>query len=149
MFLKVFRGVAGPILEHYKSQDIQVTKRQGIWASTLVSAAQADVENRKLAQAERAQHPILMAIYVMIVLPPALYWFLFWMDTIFAESAWSIPFLGWTIMDWSTWDLPRAPDRLEEMGRDILAIFLGGGSAVYGITKSAKILRASKIFEGK
>jgi len=86
---------------------------------------------------------------VMIVLPPALYWCLFWLDTIFADVAWTVPVLGWTIMDWATWDLPRAPDRLEQMGRDILAIFLGGGSAVYGLTKSAKILRASKIFEGK
>jgi len=148
MFLKVFKGVAGPILDHYKSKDIQVTKRQGIWASTLVSAAQADVENRRLAQAERSQHPVLMAIYVMIVFPPALYWFLFWLDTIFANDVWT--FFGFfTIMDWTTWELTRAPDRLEEMGRDILAIFLGGGSAVYGITKGAKILRASKIFEGK
>lgn len=145
--VKLFRGIAGPILQHYQAKDKQTTDRQGIWAKALVGAAHADVENRKTAAAERASNPILMGIYIMIMFPPALYWFLFWMDTIFSGQTWTI--FGWTIMDWATWNLPSAPKRLEAMGQEVLIVFIGGTSAVYGVVKGAKVLGAAGIFKGK
>jgi len=130
IFVKVFRGVAQPILDHYKSKDVAISARQGTWAGALVTAAQADVENRKTAVAERAGSPIIMSMYVILVVMPLLYYTLFWADTIFQFE----------------WDLPRAPARLEEFGQYILITFLGGGSAVFGIVKGAKVLANAGMF---
>lgn len=149
VIVKLFRGIAGPILEHYQAKDVQVTARQGIWANALVGAAMADVENRRIAAEERGKHPILMALYVGVIAPVVFYWMLFWLDTIFAGQIWRVPWLGWTVMDWVSWDLPRAPQRLEEMGKEVLVVFLGGGSAVYGVTKAANIMKGSGLFRGK
>ena len=137
-FLKIFRGVSEPILKHYQSKSIQETKRQGIWAKTLVEAAKADVENRRTAAQERANSPSLMIVYLLILIGPVLYYLLFWFDTIFADQVWSI--FGWTIWDWSVFELTRAPVRLEEMGLWIIGIFIGGNTAVAGVIKGAKIL---------
>ena len=155
-FVKIFRGVAGPILEHFQHKDRQVSVRQGTSAAALVSASQADVEHRRLAMQERASNPFLMGIYVMIIIGPALYWFLFWMDTIFAGQVWTLhleiwgwTLIEWEIMNWVTWDLPRAPKRLEEYGKQILMTFIGGGSAVVGMVGAAKALNKAGIFRGK
>jgi hypothetical protein len=130
IFLKVFSGISKPILDYYKDKDTAETIRQGTWAKALVTAAQADVENRKTAQAERASSPIIMMMYVALVVMPLMYYTLFWADTIFQFE----------------WDLPRAPQRLEEFGQYILITFLGGGSAVFGIVKGAKVLANAGIF---
>jgi len=137
-FLKLFRGVSGPILAHYQSKDVQETTRQGIWATALVNAANADVENRKTAALERAASPTLMFVYILILFGPVLYYLLFWLDTIFTNQIWTVA--GWTIWDWSTFELTRAPQRLEEMGKWIIGIFIGGNTAVAGVIKGAKIL---------
>jgi len=134
-FIKLFRGVAGPVLDHYKEKEVQETARQSTWAQALVKAAEADVVNRKTAAEERAGNPWLMTLYINIVFWPMMYWTLFWLDTIFS----GLPFFN-------TWDLPRAPERLEEFGQYVIVTFLGGGSAVFGITKGAKILRSAKMF---
>ena len=137
-FLKIFRGVSGPILKHYQSKELQETARQGIWAKTLVEAAQADVENRKIAAKERAGSPSLMFIYLMILFGPVLYYLLFWLDTIFGTQVWTI--LGFELWDWGQFELARAPARLEEMGKWVIGIFIGGNTAVAGVIKGAKIL---------
>jgi hypothetical protein len=146
-FVSIFRGVAGPILEHYQHKDRQVTARQGTWAAALVSAAQADVEHHAIAAKERATNPWMMFLSFMIIFPPALYSFMFWMDTIFAHQTWSL--FGWTLWDWTTYELEKAPDRLEQMGNQILLVTIGGGSAVMGVTKGAKILSNAGVFKGK
>lgn len=150
-FLKVFRGIAGPILDHYKSKDIQVTQRQGLWAGALINAAQADVKNRELAQAERANNPWMMFVYFLILIGPVLYYFMFWMDTIFADQVWAINlyFFEINIWNWKEYELTRAPARLEDMGKWIIGIFIGGGAAVAGVVKGAKVLSAAGIFKGK
>lgn len=151
MIIRLFRGIAGPILDHYKSKDIQTTKRQGIWATALIGAANADVENRRLAMQERANSPLLMWIYVMVLIGPVLYYLLFWFDTIFANQIWEIDLWLFTIpiWDWQEYELQRAPERLEDMGRWVIGIFLGATGAVTGIVKGAKALRAAGIFKGK
>lgn len=130
IFVKLFKGAADSILEYYESKDTQETLRQGTWAHALVNAAKADVENRKVAAAERAGSPLMMTLYFLVVFPPIMYYGLFWADTIFQFS----------------WDLPRAPSRLEEFGQSILTIFIGGGTAVAGVVKGAKILSNAGIF---
>ena len=130
IFIKVFKGVAQPVLDYYKDKDVAETTRQGTWSAALVKAAEIDVENKKIAVAERAGTPILMLLYVVLVVMPLLYYTLFWADTIFQFE----------------WDLPRAPARLEEFGQYILITFLGGGSAVFGVVKGAKILANARMF---
>jgi hypothetical protein len=132
-FVRVFKGVAEPILDYYKSKEKGETDRQGIWAEALVRAAEADVERNKTAAAERASSPFIMTFYLNIVFWPSLYFSLFWADTIFQFN----------------WDLPKAPDRLEEFGQYVLITFIGGGSAVFGITKGAKILAHARVIGGK
>ncbi len=131
--VKVFSGIAGPILKHYQHKARQVTLRQSTWANALVSAAETDVRNRKLAMAERASSKWLMLLYINLVFWPSLYYTLFWIDTIFP-------------MDWN---LTRAPVRLEEAGKYIIMTFLGGGSATFAVIKGARILGNAGIFKGK
>ena len=128
--VKIFSGIAQPIVDYYKDKDTQETLRQGTWANALHQAALADVENRKTAAAERAGNPWLMALYINIVFWPMMYYTLFWVDTMFQFE----------------WDLARAPSRLEEFGQYILITFLGGGSAVFGVVKGAKVLANAGMF---
>lgn len=146
-FFKIIPGLAQKYLDHKQNQAVQGTQRQGIWAGALVSAAHADVENRRIAAAERSGNRILMGLYIMTLAGPVFYWFMFWMDTIFAGQVWSL--WGWEIMNWATWDLPRAPDRLEEYGKEVIANGLFGTAAIYGVTKAAKILQATGLLNGK
>ena len=128
-FVKVFKGVAQPVLDYYTSKEKTEGTKHTVWAEALVRAAEADVERNKTAAAERASSPFILTFYLNIVFWPSLYFTLFWADTIFQFQ----------------WDLPKAPDRLEEFGQYILITFIGGGSAVFGLTKSAKILAAGKV----
>lgn len=126
----IFGGISKPILDYYQEKGKTEVAAQGQFQATLIKAAQLDVENRKLAAAERASSPWVMGLYLWIVFWPAAYYTAFWMDTIFSQ----IPPFTW-------FDLPRAPERLEEFGQYILVTFLGGGSAVYGVTKAVKIFK--------
>lgn len=146
--VKIFRGIAGPILEHYQHKDRQETERMGIWSNALVRASEADVDLRRIAAQERANNPALMVIYVLILIGPVTYYLLFWMDTIFADQRWAINLYLFEIpiWDWTTFEVARAPERLEEMGKWIIGIFLGAGTASAGVVKGAKILRAAKMF---
>jgi hypothetical protein len=128
--IKVFGGISKPILDYYTEKGKTEVAAQGQFQKTLIKAAKIDVENRKLAQQERASSPFVMALYLWVVFWPATYYTLFWMDTIFSQ----IPPFTW-------FDLPRAPERLEEFGQYILVTFLGGGSAVYGVTKAVRIFK--------
>lgn len=144
---KLVPGLAQGWLNHKKSQAIQQTSRQEIWSDALVTAAHADVEHRKVAAQERANSPWLMRLYINIVFWPSLYYTVWWMDTIFAGQVWTI--FGWTIFDWGEFVLPAAPARLEEMGQWIIGIFIGGNTAVVGVVKGAKALRAIGMFKGQ
>lgn len=132
MIVKVFRGISGPIFDHFKNKSVQETNRQGIWANALSRAAEADVEHRRLAQQERAANPIVMFLFLNIIGWPTLYWSLFWADTIFQFA----------------WDLPRAPERLEEYGKQVIQWGFGFGATSYGIIRSAKALKGAGIFKG-
>lgn len=132
-FVRVFKGVAEPILDYYKEKESTEGKKHDVWAAALVRAAEADVERNKTAAMERMNSPFILAFYLNVVFWPSLYFSLFWLDTIFQFA----------------WDLPKAPDRLEEFGQYVLITFIGGGSAVFGLTKSAKILAAGRVIGGR
>lgn len=141
--VKVFKGISGPIFDHYKSEGRIGTQRQGIWASALVQAAQTDVEHRKLAQQERASNPLIMFLFLNIIGWPTLYWSLFWADTIFAEQVWTV--FGFEIWNWVEYELPRAPERLEAYGKEVIQWGFGFGASSYGLIKGAKVLKGSGI----
>ena len=146
----VFRlapGLAKSYLDHRKNESVQQTARQGTWAGALTNAAEADVEHRRIAAQERANSPWLMALYVNIILWPSLYYTMFWADTIFAGQVWTL--FGWTIFDWEAYELKAAPARLEEMGRWVIGLFIGGNTAVVGVVKGARALQAAGIFRGR
>jgi hypothetical protein len=138
----VVPGLATSYMKHQENRAIQGTKRQQVWAQSVTIAAQTDVENRKVAAQERMNHPILLAMYVLVLAGPVLYYLVFWMDTIFAGQ-------DWGFINWGSFNLPRAPARLEEMGVNIINVFIGGTVAVGGVTKTAKILANSGLFRGK
>jgi hypothetical protein len=132
-FIKIFKGIAQPVLDYYTDKERVDAQKHSVWADALVRAAEADVERNKTAAMERMNSPFILAFYLNVVFWPSLYFTLFWIDTIFQL----------------TWDLPKAPDRLEEFGQYIVITFIGGGSAVFGLTKSAKILAAGRIIGGR
>ena len=108
-FVRVFKGVAEPILQYYKEKESTEGKKHSVWADALVRAAEADVERNKTAAMERMNSPFILAFYLNIVFWPSLYFSLFWLDTIFQFQ----------------WDLPKAPDRLEEFGQYVIITFIG------------------------
>ena len=128
--VKVFTGISGPIFKHFQSKDIQETNRQGIWADAMMEAAKADVAHRRLAQRERASNPFIMFMFLNIIGWPTLYWSLFWADTIFQFD----------------WDLPRAPERLEAYGKEVIQWGFGFGASTYGIIKGARVLKGAGLF---
>lgn len=148
---KMVPGLASTYTKHRESMAVQDTKRQGIWSDTLLSAANIDVENRKLAMQERSNSPMLMRMYVVLLFFPILYYTMYWMDTIFAGQVWEINLYFFTIpiWDWEKYVLKAAPPDLAEMGKWLIGIFVGGNTAVNGIVKGAVALKASGIIKGR
>lgn len=148
---KLVPGLAGTYTSYKRDIAVQETERQGMWSQALVHAAQTDVENRKIAAAERANSPMLMFLYFLILIGPILYYMLFWFDTIFANQVWELDLYFFTIpiWDWQAYELTRAPDRLEEMGVWLIGIFVGGNTAVNGVVKGARALQLGGLLKGR
>lgn len=147
----IIPGMADSYMKNQQNMAVQGTKRSGIWATALTDAAQADIENRKTAAAERSSSPFIMALYILAMIGPVTYYLMFWMDTIFANQVWSIPlyFTDIVIWDWTTYELQRAPDRLEEMGAWLIGVLVGANTAMVGVVKGAKALGNLGFFKGK
>lgn len=148
---KLLPGLADSYFKAQQAAGVQGTKRTNAVTRALVHAAEIDVENRTVAAQERKDHPVLLWLYMLVLIGPILYYLMFWGDTIFGNQVWAINlyFFQVPLIDWTTYELTRAPDRLEEFGRDLILLFVGGSVAVNGVVKGVKEIGKTGLFKGK